>query len=884
MPPAAEQAPATTGTARRQRGAGLLLPVQTIRRDGLLIRDDGTHVRAIATSSRSVLSMTEKQRRQFSDQLGTLAARIPDRESMQVVVQATPIDVDELVRREREKTSLAQQDAIARGDRAHAIAMGRHADAQEQSLRRHSAAVAAVDLHYRIVLTATPQRSSLDQLRVRRQPALRLTRELHEQTARALDRTAESVCGDLQALDFEEAYILDGTSYCDDIARQLSPSLVGADHSHILAPLATDPDLALQQRHALADHLASCPIDNTSPRRLLLGEHGARQLVHVTTTPSATWLGWLDNLLTAPVPWTLSLHLHARDRLRERERQSRRRRRIYGANRGRERAGKLVDWEEYAKEQESAALAAEMAMGASHGIYDVSITLALGPESDPEQLSEYVDLATRDFSARTDARTHDGRFLQQAEQVAVLPIGLDRPRLTRRYAAKHMGHLLPLLGGSNSSPDGVPLAYSDWSRTITRLDPYDRAHLNHLMLIFGRSGGGKTFFTNLLLKRWLEQGATGFVVDRAGHFNFLASTFPGARSLRLGGGEGAACVNPWDTPDVSKVPPSKIHFLVALHELLVGERSATDEFDLSSLETSLLAKAIRAVYARCATTNEMPRETILHEVLLARVEEARSDGNSDVANTLATLAERLSEYIEGGSASYLVDRETNVPTDAPLVIFDTDGVSPALAPAVLFIVTEFVTRKVADLRSRHLDGTDRRLGPWAGRVFLVLDEGWSVMQRRATGQWINEQARRSRHLNLAMLAISQQYSDFEGEQGRALIANSSIVACLRSSAEEVDIIARGRGYSEEEVERIGALRTVARAYSQVFVDAGPRGRDVWTVRVADVEYWIATNEPERDEPLRRAALRDADGNPWGALVRLNDPDWHLQRMLDAAAA
>jgi len=40
------------------------------------------------------------------------------------------------------------------------------------------------------------------------------------------------------------------------------------------------------------------------------------------------------------------------------------------------------------------------------------------------------------------------------------------------------------------------------------------------------------------------------------------------------------------------------------------------------------------------------------------------------ATILASLANRLSRYVGDGEDSYLADRPTNVPSDAPLIVFD----------------------------------------------------------------------------------------------------------------------------------------------------------------------------------------------------------------------
>ena len=100
----------------------------------------------------------------------------------------------------------------------------------------------------------------------------------------------------------------------------------------------------------------------------------------------------------------------------------------------------------------------------------------------------------------------------------------------------------------------------------------------------------------ILLIRALAQGASGFIIDRAGHFDFLCSLIPGAASLEIGGD--AHAINSWDVEDPARVGAEKIDYLLALHALLLGEHHAgRDSYGLTDLEANLLGLAIAEVYA-----------------------------------------------------------------------------------------------------------------------------------------------------------------------------------------------------------------------------------------------------------------------------------------------
>jgi hypothetical protein len=185
---------------------------------------------------------------------------------------------------------------------------------------------------------------------------------------------------------------------------------------------------------------------------------------------------------------------------------------------------------------------------------------------------------------------------------------------------------------------------------------------------------------------------------------------------------------------------------------------------------------------------------------------------------------------------------------------------------VHFVVAEYVSSQLERQAAERL--LDRRAGTFADRCVLVVDETWFFVERRATGEWINDLARRARHLGLFLIAISQQLSDFAGEYGKALIRNSTMQLFLRQSPDELRYVHDALRLSDAEIAAIARLKTVKRAFSQAYWINGTRGRGTIALRVGPTEYWLATSDPVGDAPLRAQALEDADGDPWLALERL----------------
>jgi hypothetical protein len=565
-------------------------------------------------------------------------------------------------------------------------------------------------------------------------------------------------------------------------------------------------------------------------------------------------MGWLQSTMMTRQPFALSVYVHALDRRGERQSLKRKHARVTSLNRGAEMKGRY-DVDRHMHEQELVNGLAEMAGRDRATIYELSIYQSIrapGPRPDIADVTEAAD---------------KGVYDQRRLWLSNLPLGRDLFRHTRKYITRNVGDTIPLVGTGCGSPSGIPFAFTEPGNTLELLNPYDRTHANSTLLINGQSGKGKTMAANVIMARFISQGGWGRVIDRAGHYEFLTQLVDGARHIDIGADESEYTINPWDVSEPDHVSSGKIAFLVDLHQILMGEEG----LDLD--ERSKLADCIRNIYLTCSADGSKPRESMLREELINRYHREKESGDDpQVASTYRSLAERLGEFCDEGSYAYFLDRDTNVPVDSPLIVFDTSHCSESMLPAVMFSTIEFITRSIESHRDEHRQITSVRGGPmFAGKTALLIDEGWHLVSRKETGIYANDLARRARHLGLFLIVMSQQLSDFDTEYGLALINNSTMQLFLAQHKNELPLIREAMNLTEEETNIIKSLKTVkgSRGYSQMFWINGTRGRGKVSLSIGPIEYWSFTSEPHQDVPARNRALSEHDGDPWAAIMALS---------------
>lgn len=891
------------GSRRREREpvealpAGIVLPISQLGTDGTIVLEDGSFSHVIACYPRNLQTLTADERLATFLNFRNIAAFQERGQSLQLIVEGDRVKtathlafVDEQIEKvygfRPSRVSAAAATDLSREQRAR---WGLY-EMLLESVRR-----AAVDAEFTprqrvyIVVRYRPEddgdRSWRDGLpagmpgsrasrrsdgyRTPRRAAVRRLRD-HQQLVRLAEMRAHELLGHL-ARDGITGRILDGPAVLRYVSSRLNPTSVSWDRAETLdaeAPVLSRFDDAVEgedaERAALAlrDLVARSPLDF---RRYSDHAEIEQDLIHVlylTGAPSLTRTFWMAELMNQPLPYTLSVHLHGLDRvaiaeeakrlhhqaMREVEREARKGRRDANTD---------------AQAQAHAALAEQMAQDPLANLTDMSLYLALrapGPRPDKHALAAAAYRAQKTVARATSGGALDrGNRLQQSLWLSTLPFGADIAHKTLRVGVEHAADSFPLIGSTCGSPSGIPLFVEPVSGQVQYLHPFDRALTNSTIVIAGRSGVGKTVTANRLVAQMVAMGAHGFLYDRAGHYELLADLIPGARVIRMGADDGAV-INHWDIPDPANVPSAKVKFLLRLHETLLRRQ-------LTNHERKVLADAIRTTYSHCARTAKVAREGELVAFMRASAEfEARDGQPGAMVDALRGLVSELSEFVAGGTHAAMWDRETALPADAPLLIFDYRSVDEQNLIALVLANMEWTRREVERIdrqaRSEPIDGA-----VYHGRSIVGLDEGWSWAQVPALAGEVQTWARQGRAYGAAFMVVSQDPEDFDGD-AEAVLRNASIRIFHQLDKGMLAFVRDTVDLSPEMTDSLKALRKVAGRYSEALVMNGPRGDGRVCAILGPHEYWAWTSEPQLDVPRRERAIADNDGDVWAALSQL----------------
>jgi hypothetical protein len=883
------------GRGPRTGSISELIDVHALEPDGLIVTGDGAYVRVIDCDFvPNPISADPGQITAIEAGWAAVFAAIPDHQGLSLYAQVDPIAIDDAMRADTERVQRAITDDLRADPPRTELARTRRRFLQAQ---RQSVSVAAgaeqpaVQARYWV---AVPWRPNIP-IRQRFKNALsvshpehRTSWEAHQRAARDSLEYTQQIAGLLTGLGIDP-YVMGPVEILAGLWERLHPAaktLPDFDQFQRVARIvqASTPDEAAEHRRAILDAVTGGPepvgIDASDRRWLEHADGTFEETLHLGTVPQDTSPWWLAHLLQVPLSTTVAVHVRVGDRSRTRLTQRRRWARLRAAVSYKQRRGQLIGSDEQDAVDEAELLDRELRATVAATVYEVCTYVSFRqPDGDATAFGERLKKTATAFQSLTDARVLRGAFLNVQAYPCTLPIAVDLLRATRRYAHRNIAHCSPLITAACGSPDGLTLGFSDPGGTLERLDPYDPVFQTYVTVVIGTGGAGKTVMVNKLLLAAIAQGMRGFIIDRStitasdgqgrghGHYDPLLSLVPGSARVHVGSA-GTDVICPWDVADPKRVPSAKVELLLAHHALLIGNLHG-EQRRLTAQEEGPLTTAIAGVYARCAKSGERPCETLLVAELEAL---ATASAHGSVAATIHSLIARLTPYIQGGPLAHIADSPTTVAPDRPLTLFDIAGAPDRLIGALMLTIVDHIEHAIHQTRSRYVHGDLQDTGVWAGRPLLVIEEGWKLTQSSASGAWINEYARRSRHWELWLIWVTQFIKDADNEQGRALLENSSIRLLFNNNRRDLQFGRESLGLTDTDIDAITSLRTRPGLYSSVYLQSA-RGRGQVRSILGALEYWICSNHPRRDQPARHAALTQANGDPWKALRLLCTPSW-----------
>ncbi|MCL5095820.1 MAG: ATP-binding protein [Patescibacteria group bacterium] len=394
---------------------------------------------------------------------------------------------------------------------------------------------------------------------------------------------------------------------------------------------------------------------------------------------------------------------------------------------------------------------------------------------------------------------------------STLPICADKLMITRNMDTTSLATTFPFTTSELTANEGILYGINEQNGSLVIFDRFSLENANSV--VFGKSGGGKSYLVKLEILRSIMFGTEIIVIDPESEYEELAKAVGGEYiSFSF---SSQAKINPFDLSGVWQEGENELGLkILSLHGLckvIMG--------DLNPTEEAILDRALVATYKQKGITPEPATQTLqpplledLYKTLIGMEDpEAKS------------LADRLERFIKG-SLTGIFNQPSNVDLKNPFTVFSIRELEDELRPIAMYIILDYIwTRIKKDMKKR----------------ILVVDEAWYLMKYPDSATFLYSIAKRARKYWLGVTTITQDVEDFLGtDYGKAIVQNSSIQLLLKQSAAAIDKVAELFYLSEGEKNLL-----LSSEIGKGLFFAGPAHVAVRIVASPE-EHRLATTKPE----------------------------------------
>jgi len=353
-------------------------------------------------------------------------------------------------------------------------------------------------------------------------------------------------------------------------------------------------------------------------------------------------------------------------------------------------------------------------------------------------------------------------FQTQEGFISTLPLGHDRLAVNTNMNTSPLSTSFPFVSSDLTSNSGILYGINLHNNSLVLFDRFSLENAN--MVIFAKSGAGKSYAVKLEILRSLMFGTEVIVIDPEQEYRYLSEAVGGSY-LRIAIASDHR-INPFDLPDLLEdddpdaVLRENITRLTSLVSIMVD--------GLSPEERSIVDKGLWETYALKDVTPgarwekpEMPTLQDFYNII------SDMEGGSSVGV-------RLQRYVEGTFAG-VFNRPTNIDLDNQLIVFNIRDMEEELRPIAMHVVLGFIWNRVRSKLKRRM---------------LVVDEAWIMMKNDESAKFLYSMAKRARKYFLGVTTITQDIGDFLGSKyGKPIVTNSSLQLLLRQSPAAIDLLA-----------------------------------------------------------------------------------------------
>ena len=395
-----------------------------------------------------------------------------------------------------------------------------------------------------------------------------------------------------------------------------------------------------------------------------------------------------------------------------------------------------------------------------------------------------------------------------------LPLMNNQINITHMFDRRSMGTVFPFTTSEIGHPTGIPLGINKQTGIPILFDNFHSSLTNYNMVIFAKSGAGKSVTMKTLIARSsVLMGIESLALDAEGEYTIVAEALGGINVVISPTSKTIINLFDIEVENVKDEITGKERSVLNVENkvedvtqaLVTMAKGSTRSTEVNELTKQIIAESVAEEYQAAGINSnpsslyknakiqlssnvmgeekkEMPTIGSWYKRLQQKAKENENpDYNYQYSYLLKVMKQYIREY--DGQMAYFDGQSTfELLEGAPFINLDISQLEERFArPLAQQILMSWIWEKYVKKNSE-----DKRR---AKQKRVLIDEAWMLLPFPEAVDFLNKMARRARKRNVSLAIISQRFQDFyEKPEAQAVLTSSDTKLFLAQDKAEINYL------------------------------------------------------------------------------------------------
>ena len=464
------------------------------------------------------------------------------------------------------------------------------------------------------------------------------------------------------------------------------------------------------------------------------------------------------------------------------------------------------------KRLEAEELRDEIAAGFNK-LFEASIVSTLFTYS-LEDLDRYTKMLASEMSkSLVGIKTAWG--MQEEAFLSNLPLMNDKLEKIHTFDRNSMGTVFPFTTSEVGHSSGVPLGFNKQTGTPILFDNFHNSLTNYNMVIFAKSGAGKSVTMKTLISRSsVLMGIENLALDAEGEYTIVADSLGGINVVISPTSNTVINLFDIEPENVKDEITGKDRVVLNVENkvedvtqaLVTMAKGSTRSNEVNELTKQIIAEIVAEEYASLGINSDpsslfiQAKNGSFQGNMLAKekkkmptigswyrrlLKKSQDNDNKNYEYHYSYLLKVMKQYVReyDGQMAYFDGQSTfELLDNVPFINLDISQLEERFArPLAQQILLSWIWEKYVKRNSE-----DRKK---AKKKRVIVDEAWMLLPFPEAVDFLNKMARRARKRNVSLAIISQRFQDFyEKPEAQAVLTSSDTKLFLAQDKSEIQYL------------------------------------------------------------------------------------------------